>query len=321
MSDPAALPSKDTVTLLLLTWGDRYDAEPFGEERSEQSLAICDGSSPVLLKDRSYYPIPNFEIKLVEDKGGFDDGVTKIRVPLKVSGNSTYNDVIGELASSNAFAPVRISVMTVSRPSAGRPRQETVDYLFDGQIQATRKFENEARNILTIEAIGDPGLAETTLGFALNSRCPFAFGSLGCMKEGVRIPYHATNRPNGLALNAYVEIFGSFRDHKIWVYTLDPALSGRLTTVPDGWWEKGYLERDGLRLTIREWADGTHSFTTAMPAPQSWFGTVFDRRPVLLVPGCYGEVEDCRLRGQEERFGGFGYGIPANNPVTEQDDR
>lgn len=313
--------SKKSITTLSFRYGTRMDDPPFGEEQFPVELNLCDGNEEVTIGTRTYYPLPSIEFELPEDRLGFGESSARIRLPLKIHGHEEYNSFLDEVSSGVAFAPVFVRVAELVKLHGAREDQEKEYELFSGDLDATSRFADEARNIVRFEITSEKASFEVPLGMQLNHTCPFSYGGNGCFKPNLRVPYDPATRPNGLGLNAYIQIFGTERDFKVNVYSLDPAQNNWLRGQPPGWWEKGYLERRGLRLMIREWAANTNLFVTVKQCPPSWEGTVFDRRPVLLVPGCSKTITACRARQRENNFGGLGFSIPAYPPTSQFDDR
>lgn len=93
-------------------------------------------------------------------------------------------------------------------------------------------------------------------------------------------------------------------------------------TTPGGtdarYWKRGYLEKDGLRVAIRDY-DGDTDTSKAFMArrvPDDWI--LAGGSSIRAVPGCDKTVEVCRSRySAEEFFEGLGYAIPAYQPNFE----
>lgn len=78
-------------------------------------------------------------------------------------------------------------------------------------------------------------------------------------------------------------------------------------------WNRGYLEIDGLRISIRRSFDDTvFTFDLREVPPPDWLGET-----VTLVPGCDRSIETCRVHGREESFLGIATDCPDHNPLFE----
>lgn len=83
------------------------------------------------------------------------------------------------------------------------------------------------------------------------------------------------------------------------------------------YWKRGYMEKDGLRITIRDYDGATdvQKFQMVRKVPSDWIGGTNDIR---IVPGCDKTVETCRSRfDQEETFMGPGYKMLQYHPLFE----
>ena len=98
---------------------------------------------------------------------------------------------------------------------------------------------------------------------------------------------------------------GSITGHEI-------VITG-LQAHSDGWWNRGFVERDGLQILIREWVSGT-TFTLAKIPPADW-----DGEDLVVTPGCDKTATDCGSAKwkNQNRFGGIGYALPTYNPTFE----
>lgn len=84
------------------------------------------------------------------------------------------------------------------------------------------------------------------------------------------------------------------------------------------YWKRGYMEKDGLRVAIRDYdgATDTSKFFMARRVPDDWI--LAGSFSILVVPGCDKTVETCRSRyAAEEFFMGLGFAIPAYQPNFE----
>jgi hypothetical protein len=84
--------------------------------------------------------------------------------------------------------------------------------------------------------------------------------------------------------------------------------------TPGNTWHRGYLERDGIRVGIREWdAAAPTIFFLHRRVPAAWVG-----QTVTLVAGCDKSRDTCNGRfANLANFGGAGYATPNHNTVLE----
>lgn len=77
-------------------------------------------------------------------------------------------------------------------------------------------------------------------------------------------------------------------------------------------YNKGYVEKDNMRIKIKYHASGT-TFQLSKPAPSSWVGT-----SLLFVSGCDRRLQTCRdVHSNESRFWGLGYNMVDYNAHYE----
>lgn len=84
----------------------------------------------------------------------------------------------------------------------------------------------------------------------------------------------------------------------------------------------GYIERDGLRIEIRQVADeGTNPNPTVKIDLKERMPMTWEGQSVSVVPGCDGQLASCQdpFRDQEENFLGLGYAMVPFNPTIERE--
>ena len=82
-------------------------------------------------------------------------------------------------------------------------------------------------------------------------------------------------------------------------------------------WKRGYMEKDGLRIDIRDYDGATDDtkFFMSDPVPTDW---VAGSNDITIVSGCDKTIETCRSRhNAEEFFMGLGHGLPDYQPNLE----
>lgn len=85
----------------------------------------------------------------------------------------------------------------------------------------------------------------------------------------------------------------------------------------DRYWERGFLEKDGLKIGVHIWklTDPT-KFVLRRRPPSDWL--LAGAASILFVPGSHKTIEDARaVWANEANFGGFGYAMPAYHPIFE----
>ncbi len=164
--------------------------------------------------------------------------------------------------------------------------------LFSGRV--SKVFDNfqGKQNQIKIEARTWKGKLDIPMGVIATHQCPWIFTGEGC--EVVARTFAGTV----LSISGFS-------------VTLTAAPSTPVTFF-EREFHRGYMKRDGLRITIRDWQSGA-VFEMTKPPPQEWVGEA-----VTLVAGCDKTIETCRdIHDNEDRFNGMGFAMLAYNPNYE----
>lgn len=251
-----------------------------------------------------YVSRPQISVQLPESTGLLDDKPCKIVLPIPEDGD----DFVSDLSSGIAYPPTEVIVTEFQVDvEAGKPTTREIP--FRGFVtQTTRNHQGKA-NMVMIEAVHSLGLlGNVTLGIPATHHCPWRLFSPQC---GLDKELHNDN-VRVLAIDG--------RE----ITTDTPAE----TSIED-YFHRGYVERFGLKIAIREWkkANPTKFKLTRQP-PQRWLDSVVSGQ-AEIVPGCDKTIETCRGRyapvggppagttGNEARFGGIGYAMLPYQPQTE----
>jgi hypothetical protein len=285
------------------------------------------------------------------------DGVTWLSDPTldvelpKQSGFLEQEPCIVTLSRNSLIPAVRALAELLSQPRAAPPMSVGIANLLESAPEDTQRV-NLYEGIgfkLSRNPEGQKGklkiyflpefllyMAESTLGRRVDASCDHVYGGLGCYVDITQYFDPASYYPNQLKKIKRAKVTCSvFSVHtaRQLTLTLDPSFhtgyvgpfgqfQKTLTLQPKGWWVRGFLEKDGLRISIVDWRYndtaniGTDIFILSQVPPLDWNGA-----QLTLIPGCQRTKEACADRNNSEQFGALGYGIPAYNPTTETDDR
>lgn len=85
----------------------------------------------------------------------------------------------------------------------------------------------------------------------------------------------------------------------------------------DRLWERGYLEKDGLKIGVHIWSDADPTvFVLRRRPPDSWL--LAGAGSINFVPGCHKTIQDCReVWDNEQHFAGYGFAMLPYNPLFE----
>lgn len=255
--------------------------------------AYTDLDSNVEFEGTQYSSIPEMQVTLPDNNGLLNEAECEIALPI-LAGFAT------NISSGLPHPETRVEVVEFIRGDGGAT-PSTVLRTFKGIIT------NAKRN-----ARGLPGVV-AIYAQPVKSRIQTITLGLPCM-------HHCINRLGDAACK--VDMTGSPRKVNATVNTID----GRKVTivagpVPDGlgdrFYERGYLEFEGLQIMVRTWRDevngNKNEFFLARRPPLSWAGA-----QLVIFAGCDKTIETCRARyNNEENFNGAGFAMPAYHPNYE----
>ena len=234
---------------------------------------------------------PRMALSIPENEGTFDKRELRITLPLDV--------FVTRASSSVPHSPIFVIV------------EELTQGLFTGD-QASQKILYAGRVVRTIRNYqGQNGKAaffalpvksrlDIPMGLPCNHHCAWTLFKGGC----------------GIVESSFDEITEIISKDGTEVTITDVAVTTPGSTDAR-YWKRGYAEKDGLRIAIRDYDGDTDitKFYTVRPVPTDWVGGSNDIR---IVPGCDKTVETCIARYNAEQFFlGLGYAIPAYQPNYE----
>lgn len=232
-----------------------------------------------------YAATPSMEVELPENTGHFDEKEVRIVLPL-----DTFTDRISSgVPHSPTF--VRIEEVTQGLNPGDQNSQRTV---FNGRIMRARRNYQGRSGSVGLFALSIKSRMDIPLGLPCNHHCAWNLFSLGC----------------GLAKSSFITS-GVITDIDGQVVT---TAATQVVNKTGTYWRRGYIEKNGLRIMIRDWSDSDPTkLYLSRRAPDEWLGDT-----LTFVPGCDKTIEVCRARwNNEQRFMGIGYAIPPYNPIFE----
>lgn len=239
---------------------------------------------------------PAMQVSVPPNDGTLDDKPCRVILPI--------DDFSRRISDGLPHAPVSLLVREIVLPASGGAQQASALTLFRGRVtQTIRNYQSRADTV-AVEALQAKSRLKVALGLPCNHHCVFTLFGAGCSTGAFGEPALADEVQTG---------------------TID-AVDGRRVTISGlsahpsdpKFWHRGYVriggERD-LRILIRDWDGDLDAtlFHLASRPPSDWLGL-----PVFVTPGCDKTPETCDGRWDNlENFGGYGYAIPAYNPVIE----
>lgn len=301
--------SKDTYCLVDFSWGPTF---------TEYWMGVTDANAQLYRDGKRYLPDPSMSINLAESTGGIKD--KEIRITMMLAGqNPELNALLSGISCGRAWPITRVRVREIQMsPSDGS--EERMLYLFDGTLSRATRNPSGNPNIVELECAWEKTqLDGRRFGIAAFESCSWVYGGEGCRKRILQYPQTISNYGNaynwhyvrlsnfGGATATLVADSGSTTEQQAIVQGIDK-------------WSDGFLESEGLRIGIREYRPSTPLFLLERVPPPSWDYAI-SGRVLKLFPGCKRTPKACEERENVANFGGFGWGMPAYNPMTEETDR
>lgn len=319
-------PAKRTVTFVEFGVGSRSQIA---------YLRVCDASSTQNALGFDYLPEPSMEVELEAQTGGLEDKPFRIRLPLARGLHASIDEFAKSMASPVPYPKVRVLVFEKVETEA--TAEQVITYLGEGEVLLSRRNPSGKPNIVELEVHPTKTLAkELKLGIPANPQCAWTFGGTGCTVDNTRYytPGVDTYPPVGpyYQVRRFAVLLTMLGASRTQVVQLDSAFPGPIPTAAftirtAKWWVGGHVldPVTGVTIRIRDWwydsnlNSGTNKFVLARVPPKEWDSTL---RPVgfpalVLVPGCRKTKDACDERQNLANFGGFGYGIPAYNPMQD----
>lgn len=271
--------SKQSFVLLELRHGD--PAAPTYQRYTDQN-------SDVAALGAQWSSRPDMSVRVPPNVGMLADKA--LEVTMKVEAG-----FLDQVSSGEPHSPVRVRLMEAHAPAGGAEVLE-VTHLFRGWLSKAKRNPGGQTESVLLTCATARSRMDVDLGIPATHLCQWTFGGRGCFLDLDTVDEQGTLT----AVSGVDATVTGLADH-----SADPT--GR-------YWHKGYLEVDGLRITVRDWQQSAPTlFRLAKPPPARWVGAT-----VRAVPGCDKSVATCRDRwNREQFFSGIGMAIPAYHPAFE----
>jgi len=266
-----------------------------GDSAARVFERYTDDSEDFTFLGEVYSSTPSMEIAIPTLTGALEEDRYRIVLP----------DDAFTIALSNGqpHAPVIVTVREILDDPDGVEPQETLTFLRGDVDAAIRNYQGRSDRV-ALECTGVKNRISIPTGLQANSQCPWTFQARGCIiPDGV-----------GGFLSAVTPTVPPRESATV------VSVVSRLVTIDvigvftDKFFHRGFLEVEGLRITVRDWNDASPLvFQMVKEPPQSWIGKI-----VSIQPGCDKHINVCRIRwANETAFGGFGFAIPSHHPNFE----
>lgn len=234
--------------------------------------------APDYLPSVTWEALPALKIEFSKQHGGVEDAPISITMP------ASKEPATGLV---NGYPHADVSVLVGEcDPSdvAGTLRPVFSGFVSEATLNALGQEE-----VVTLRVAGIKDKLFLPSGIAVTNTCPWIFGDANCKVD-----------VEALKVSATVNAISGF------VVTLS------VTGPSSRYYHRGYIERGGARIMIREYTTG-NDYTLVRPPHPDWLN-----QTVELAPGCDKTSGVCNTRWSNlQNFAGAGLGIPGYNPVIE----
>lgn len=267
-----ANPTRTIATLVTFTWGDG-NIEAYAAS-DERVTWTSQGWGGLT---RTWNAQPKLAVGFTRQHGGAADAPITIDLPADVQPATGL--VTGD---PHGDVNVLVEEMDPTDPT-------TLRAVFEGTVTQATLNASGLDELVRLTVAGHKTRLEIPSGIAQTRNCAWRFGDDNC---GVDV--------DALKQSATVTAISGV------VVTLD------VQGPSSRYYHRGYIERDGARIMVREYTTG-FVYTLVQPPPPSWLNET-----VTVAPGCDKTATVCDDRWSNlERFCGIGIGIPASQPLFE----
>jgi len=233
---------------------------------------------------------PRMKLEIPENAGTFDKRELRIVLPL--------DNFVSRASSGVPHSPIYVIVEELTQ-GLFTGDQSSQKVLYAGRITRSIKNYQGQNNQAAFFSLSIKSRLDISMGLPCNHQCAWTLFKGGC---GV----------------TPVQVLGQIQSSDGTEITVTDAGFTTPGTTDARYWKRGYAEKDGLRIAIRDY-DGdvdTSKAYMARPVPSDWILAGFSS--IQFVPGCDKTIETCRARWNAEQFFmGLGYAIPSYQPNFE----
>lgn len=246
----------------------------------------CRAAADHVFDGETYTAVPALDIEYQMQDGGTKAKPILLSVPIDLD---PFDKLI-----SQTFAPIEVTLLEAdfADPSAV-PRTA-----FVGQLYKTIAHYQGKSQLVRMEVFGHRFfLTDVSLGIKCTDRCPWFFGDHVC---------------GATVANTDSEV-ESITGTELICTSLANDVAG---AGGNGYYTRGYVEFDGLRIMVRKHYPGDRKLVMAKAPPQisghTWVGET-----VTVYAGCDKTIASCTGWGRQARFGGYGLQMPPYNPLIQ----
>ncbi len=229
--------------------------------------------------ENTYTHMPSISVPALKDTGDLSTE------DVKIEGIPIESGILGYISNHLPYSRVRVSIQELLVYT-----DDSIDviYHFEGLLYQAIPYHGQG--YMTFVCRDLRYYTDMTAGIPCTEQCAaLYFGDKVCAKE-VLTESHVVDSIDGLNL----------------------TVVGALVNTTPLLYNKGYVEKDGVRIKIKYHESGL-TFQLAKNPPSFWIGEY-----VKLYAGCDRRLATCRsIHDNESRFQGLGYGMVDYNALSE----
>lgn len=260
----------------------------YGDPLAPKYARYTDQVSDVQAFGSQWSSVPDMEVRVPSNIGTLADKQLEVEMRLQ-------SGFLTNVSSGEPHSRIDVTLREVHASTDDASAQQ-ITYLFRGRLVRAKRNPSGHTESVRLIAVHSKARLAIPLGMPAQHHCVWTFAGKGCGQSPLNLKETGTLT----VLSGKVATITGLASH-----------AGDTT---QRYWHMGYVEKDGLRITVRDWnqATATTFYLTREP-PASWVGA-----SVGVFPGCDKTIETCRARwNKEATFAGFGYAIPGYHPVYE----
>jgi hypothetical protein len=282
MTTASGSPEKESFILVTFRYGDPSD--PDFAKYAAWNRAFED-----------FAATPEMDVEIPDNTGTFDE--KEVRILLGV------DDFTGPVSSGLPHSPMFLKIEEVTAgmfPGDAGSRK----ILYRGRITRTIRNFQGRNDTVAFFSLPIKSRIDVPMGLQCNHHCAWRLFGRGCGL--VETSHDQTGQIASM-------------DGKEITISANAGITAPIAPGGDNtrFWERGYLEKDGLTIGIHIWSISDPTvFVLRRRPPDSWL--LAGVNSIRFLPGCHKTVEDCRnVWNNEQHFGGFGYAMLPYNPLYQ----
>lgn len=274
--------TKQVFWLVRISWGDPNS--PF-------VWRLTDANEDLQTDFGLFHGTPELQVEAQTFTGAFERKLWSFSVPVAGS----HQVFLDSLGNGRAHSPITLSAWEWALGEVSPGVVQILKHM-EGRVTSVTRNPDGIEGMAKFEVTTIKNEIGRAMGMPANPSCGWTFGD-----------------PKTCALPHFESLKQAA--HLTAVDGLTVTITG-LSAQVDRYWHRGYIEKDGVRILIKQWLQGT-DFVLSQFIPTEWEEalTVTPFYVVVVVaPGCDKTLPTCQRWGQVSESAFLGIAIPAYNP-------